>query len=118
MGSDVAANYGSIQEELERAKSNLKGLNDNIRRIIGRDPPDTQLRLVLSVQAGRLLSSPTTNRSRAFLLGVTENAALVAVAMVAVVTTITTGGQIEVITIPRIVIEIATLVHSRNAGTL
>lgn len=51
MGADVAANYGSIQEELERAKSNLKGLNDNIRRIIGRDPPDTQLRLVLSVQA-------------------------------------------------------------------
>lgn len=51
MGADVATNYGSIQEELERAKSNLKGLNDDIRRIIGRDPPDTQLRLVLSVQA-------------------------------------------------------------------
>lgn len=42
------SNYLSIEEELERAKNNLKGLNENIRRIIGRDPPDTQLRLGLS----------------------------------------------------------------------
>lgn len=41
------SNYISIEEELERAKNNLKGLNENIRRIIGRDPPDTQLRLGL-----------------------------------------------------------------------
>lgn len=47
MGADVLVNYGSIQEELEKAKSTLKGLNENIRRIIGRDPPDTQLRLEL-----------------------------------------------------------------------
>lgn len=64
MGADVAANYGSIQEELERAKSNLKGLNDNIRRIIGRDPPDTQLRLVFSVQAAIFMA--TIYRSSVF----------------------------------------------------
>lgn len=52
MSADVASNCGSIQEELERAKSNLKGLNENIRRIIGRDPPDTQLRLDLRERPG------------------------------------------------------------------
>lgn len=45
MGADVLLNVGTIQEELEKAKNNLKGLNDNIRRIVGREPPDTQLRL-------------------------------------------------------------------------
>ena len=41
MGADMLINYGSIEEELEKAKSTLKGLNENIRRIIGRD--DSQL---------------------------------------------------------------------------
>lgn len=46
MGSaEVLMNVGSLQDELERAKTNLKGLNENIRRIIGREPNDAQLRL-------------------------------------------------------------------------
>lgn len=45
MATDVLTKFGSIEQELEKAKSNLKGLNENIRRMIGRDPPDIQLRL-------------------------------------------------------------------------
>lgn len=46
MGADILVSFGTIQDELDKAKSNLKGLNDNIRRIVGRDPSDaTQLRL-------------------------------------------------------------------------
>lgn len=49
MATDVLTNFGTIEQELEKAKSNLKGLNENIRRMIGRDPPDIQLRLEWSV---------------------------------------------------------------------
>lgn len=39
MGTEVLQSFDNLQDELERAKSNLKGLNENIRRIIGREPP-------------------------------------------------------------------------------
>lgn len=46
MGTEVInVSFDVLQEELEKAKSTLKGLNDNIRRISGREPPE-QLRLV------------------------------------------------------------------------
>lgn len=45
MATDILTNFNSIEEKLLKAKSNLKGLNENIRRIIGREPPDGQLRL-------------------------------------------------------------------------
>lgn len=46
MGTEVInVSFDVLQEKLEKAKSNLRGLNDNIRRISGREPPD-QLRLV------------------------------------------------------------------------
>lgn len=48
MATDILTNFDSVEEKLLKAKTNLKGLNENIRRIIGREPPDTQLRLVLS----------------------------------------------------------------------
>lgn len=45
MGTEVInANFDVLQEELEKAKSTLKGLNDNIRRINGRETSE-QLRL-------------------------------------------------------------------------
>lgn len=44
MGTDVLKSYDTLQQELDKAKSNLKGLNDNIRRIIGREPQDIHLR--------------------------------------------------------------------------
>uniref|UniRef100_A0A182QUK1 Pinin/SDK/MemA protein domain-containing protein n=1 Tax=Anopheles farauti TaxID=69004 RepID=A0A182QUK1_9DIPT len=38
MATDVIKGYSDLQQELDRARNNLKGLNENIRRIIGRDP--------------------------------------------------------------------------------
>uniref|UniRef100_A0AAG5CSD8 Pinin/SDK/MemA protein domain-containing protein n=1 Tax=Anopheles atroparvus TaxID=41427 RepID=A0AAG5CSD8_ANOAO len=38
MATEVVKGYSDLQQELDRARSNLKGLNENIRRIIGRDP--------------------------------------------------------------------------------
>lgn len=40
MGTEVVKSYDNLQVELDRARNDLKGLNENIRRIIGRDPPD------------------------------------------------------------------------------
>jgi len=42
MGTEVYKSFVNLEEELEKAKDNLKGLNENIRKIIGRDPPDTR----------------------------------------------------------------------------
>ncbi|XP_035780195.1 pinin-like [Anopheles albimanus] len=38
MATEVAKGCSDLLQELDRARSNLKGLNENIRRIIGRDP--------------------------------------------------------------------------------
>lgn len=49
MGTEVInVSFDVLQEELDKAKSTLKGLNDNIRRISGREPPE-QLRLVCRI---------------------------------------------------------------------
>lgn len=42
MATDVMKGYSHLQQELNRARDNLKGLNDNIRKIIGRDPSTTE----------------------------------------------------------------------------
>lgn len=46
MGTEIIVSFDVLQEELDKAKSNLRGLNDNIRRISGREPSE-QLRLVI-----------------------------------------------------------------------
>lgn len=46
MGTEVLKSYDFLQEELDKAKTHLKGLNENIRKIIGRDPQEAHLRLV------------------------------------------------------------------------
>ncbi|KFB46876.1 hypothetical protein ZHAS_00014881 [Anopheles sinensis] len=38
MEAEIMTDYTHLQKELDRARSNLKGLNENIRRIIGREP--------------------------------------------------------------------------------
>ncbi|ETN61738.1 pinn [Anopheles darlingi] len=38
MATEVVKGCSDLLQELDRARSNLKGLNENIRRIIGRDP--------------------------------------------------------------------------------
>lgn len=42
MATDIIKGYSSLQQELNRARDNLKGLNENIRKIIGRDPSTTE----------------------------------------------------------------------------
>uniref|UniRef100_A0A182JZN8 Pinin/SDK/MemA protein domain-containing protein n=1 Tax=Anopheles christyi TaxID=43041 RepID=A0A182JZN8_9DIPT len=42
MATDLIKGYNDLQTELDRARSNLKGLNDNIRRIFGRDPSNAE----------------------------------------------------------------------------
>uniref|UniRef100_A0A182VXP1 Pinin/SDK/MemA protein domain-containing protein n=1 Tax=Anopheles minimus TaxID=112268 RepID=A0A182VXP1_9DIPT len=42
MAAEIMKGYNDLQQELDRARCNLKGLNDNIRRIFGRDPANTE----------------------------------------------------------------------------
>ncbi|XP_055585730.1 pinin [Uranotaenia lowii] len=41
MATEVMKGYSHLQQELDKARDNLKGLNDNIKKIIGRDPSNT-----------------------------------------------------------------------------
>jgi len=41
MATAVLKTFGALQEELEKAKENLKGVDDSIKRIIGRDPNES-----------------------------------------------------------------------------
>lgn len=36
--------YGSLQVELDRAKEDLKGVEESIKKMIGRDPNESPLR--------------------------------------------------------------------------
>ncbi|XP_055534352.1 pinin [Wyeomyia smithii] len=42
MATEVFKGYSDLQQELNKARDNLKGLNENIRKIIGRDPSTTE----------------------------------------------------------------------------
>lgn len=42
MATDIIKGYSHLQQELNKARDNLKGLNENIRKIIGRDPSTTE----------------------------------------------------------------------------
>uniref|UniRef100_A0A182XKG7 Pinin/SDK/MemA protein domain-containing protein n=1 Tax=Anopheles quadriannulatus TaxID=34691 RepID=A0A182XKG7_ANOQN len=42
MATDLLKGCDDLQNELDRARNNLKGLNDNIRRIFGRDPSNAE----------------------------------------------------------------------------
>ncbi|PSN41336.1 hypothetical protein C0J52_20648 [Blattella germanica] len=45
MATEIMKSFGALQAELERAKDNLKGVDENIRKLIGRDPSEGQQRL-------------------------------------------------------------------------
>ncbi|XP_075222862.1 desmosome associated protein-like protein pinnin isoform X2 [Lycorma delicatula] len=47
MESTIMKVYGSLQAELEKAKEDLKGVEENIKKIIGRDPNEGPPRLSL-----------------------------------------------------------------------
>lgn len=40
MATEILKSFGTLQHELEQAKSSLKGVDENIKRLIGRDPSD------------------------------------------------------------------------------
>ncbi|KRT80606.1 hypothetical protein AMK59_5861 [Oryctes borbonicus] len=40
MATEILKSFGTLQYELEQAKSSLKGVDENIKRLIGRDPSD------------------------------------------------------------------------------
>lgn len=42
MATDVIKGYTHLQQELNKARDNLKDLNENIRKIVGRDPSTTE----------------------------------------------------------------------------
>ncbi|XP_067012213.2 pinin [Anabrus simplex] len=44
MTTEIMKSFGALQAELEKAKDNLKGVDEHIKKLIGRDPSDVQLR--------------------------------------------------------------------------
>jgi len=40
MGTEILKSFGVLQSELEQAKTSLKGVDENIKRLIGRDPSE------------------------------------------------------------------------------
>lgn len=40
MGTEILKSFGVLQSELEQARSSLKGVDENIKRLIGRDPSE------------------------------------------------------------------------------
>ncbi|KAJ8968269.1 hypothetical protein NQ317_008899 [Molorchus minor] len=44
MGTEILKSFGNLQSELDQARSSLKGVDENIKRLIGRDPSELPLR--------------------------------------------------------------------------
>lgn len=40
MGTEILKSFGALQSELEQAKSTLKGVDEDIKKLIGRDPAE------------------------------------------------------------------------------
>lgn len=40
MATEILKSFGTLQSELEQAKTSLKGVDENIKRLIGRDPSE------------------------------------------------------------------------------
>nr|XP_023012444.1 pinin [Leptinotarsa decemlineata] len=47
MGTKTMKSFGSLQHELEEAKNSLKGVDENLKRLIGRDPSELPPRISL-----------------------------------------------------------------------
>lgn len=68
MGTEILKSFGTLQSELEEAKVTLKGVDENIKRLIGRDPSEI-------VQRPGLKRGPPNddNRSRQRIVTTTRN---------------------------------------------
>ncbi|KAK5648606.1 hypothetical protein RI129_003498 [Pyrocoelia pectoralis] len=60
MGTEILKSFGVLQSELEQAKSSLKGVDENIKRLIGRDPSE----IIPRPGIKRNLSVEENNRGR------------------------------------------------------
>jgi pinin len=49
MATEIMKSFGALQAELEKAKDNLKGVDEHIKKLIGRDPSEGKQRYVLEV---------------------------------------------------------------------
>lgn len=58
MATEILKSFGTLQTELENAKNTLKGVDENIKRLIGRDPSELYTRNTVNK---RSLSGPTNN---------------------------------------------------------
>jgi pinin len=47
MATEIMKSFGALQAELEKAKDNLKGVDEHIKKLIGRDPSEGKQRYVL-----------------------------------------------------------------------
>lgn len=52
MGTEILKSFGTLQSELEQARSSLKGVDESIKRLIGRDPSEIVPRPVPGVKRG------------------------------------------------------------------
>lgn len=71
MGTEILTSFGNLQNELEEAKNSLKGVDESIKRLLGRDPSDLPPRNVVKrpIDDKNRTVSKTVGRSRLF----TEN---------------------------------------------
>lgn len=60
MGTEILKSFGVLQSELEQAKDSLKGVDENIKRLIGRDPSDVGPRALVK----RHVVEDVRNRTR------------------------------------------------------
>ncbi|XP_056632656.1 pinin [Diorhabda sublineata] len=56
MGTEILTSFGNLQNELEEAKNSLKGVDESIKRLLGRDPSELPQR--------NLVKRPLDDKSR------------------------------------------------------
>lgn len=69
MGTEILKSFGTLQSELEHAKDSLKGVDENIKRLIGRDPSELPPRPTIKRGVPPVIeerSRPRTGRNRNF----------------------------------------------------
>lgn len=44
MATEIMKSFGALEAELEKAKDKLKGVDEHIKKLIGRDPSEPQPR--------------------------------------------------------------------------
>ena len=66
MGTEILKSFGTLQSELEQARDSLKGVDENIKRLIGRDPSEIIPRAV----AKRTIQNDDNRNKRGLVPGI------------------------------------------------